>query len=283
MGHLIFSDTVCELGEGPLWHPWEDALYWFDILRGRLHRRQTEGAEQHWSFDRAVSAAGWVESGRLLIASETDLFLFDTASGEEESLVPLAADAPDLRSNDGRADPMGGFWIGTMAKDGRSGAGAIYRYFRGELRRLYDRLTIPNAICFCPEGRYAYFTDTPTMIIRRVALDHEGWPKGDPETFVDLSPEGLRPDGAVIDSRGNLWNAQWGAGRVACYNPEGKFMTAAGLAAGQVSCPAFGGPELNILFVTSAADGAPQDDPLAGVTFSVPMGFTGQREHRVLL
>ncbi|ETX30081.1 SMP-30/gluconolactonase/LRE family protein [Roseivivax isoporae] len=282
MAHLIFSDTLCSLGEGPLWHPWEEALYWFDILGCRLYRRDQKG-EQSWEFDRHVSAAGWLDKGRLLIASETDLFTFDTATGAEERVVALEADVPETRSNDGRADPWGGFWIGTMAKDASPGLGSIYRLYRGELRKLFGELTITNAICFAPGGAYAYFADTPEMKIHRVALDADGWPAEDPKVFVDLSGERLRPDGAVVDTQGNLWNAQWGSGRVACYSPDGRFMTAAGFAAGQISCPAFGGPDYTTLFATSAADGAGADDPLAGATFSIPMGFTGQREHQVKL
>ena len=141
MSHLIYSDTVCELGEGPLWHPWEEALYWFDILGSRLYRRDAQG-ERHWQFDRHVSAAGWVESGKLLIASERDLFLFDTETGSEEHVVDLEAENAVTRSNDGRADPWGGFWIGTMGKAAEPKAGAIYRFFKGELRKLYGDITI---------------------------------------------------------------------------------------------------------------------------------------------
>lgn len=282
MSHLVYSDTVCELGEGPLWHPREGALYWVDILRKKLHRRDAHG-ERHWQFDRHVSALGWIDEGRLLVASETDLFAFDTETEAGESLVALEADDETTRSNDGRADPWGGFWIGTMGKRKEAGAGSIYRFHGGELRRLYSGLTITNAICFAPGGAYAYFADTAEQSIRRVALDEDGWPAGEPVVFVDLAQEGLNPDGAVVDSHGNLWCAQYGAGRVACYNPEGKFMTAAGLAAGQITCPAFGGPGMSTLFATSAADGAGPGDPLAGCTFSVPMGFVGQREHQVRL
>ncbi len=282
MGHLIYSDTFCALGEGPLWHPTRQTLFWFDILGKRLYEHDGQ-RQRHWQFDRHVSAAGWVNEEQLLIASERDLFLFMLETSAEESLVPLEADQPKSRSNDGRADPWGGFWIGTMGFNAEPGLGAIYRFYAGTLHTLYDGITIPNAIAFAPGGAYAYFTDTPTRIIRKVALDEDGWPARDPEDWLNLSGEALNPDGAVVDSQGNLWNAQWGAGRVACYNPEGRFLTAVGLAAGQVSCPAFGSADLRTLFVTSASDGAPADDRLAGVTFSVPSGFTGQREHQVRL
>ncbi|KMK67441.1 SMP-30/gluconolactonase/LRE family protein [Puniceibacterium sp. IMCC21224] len=282
MSHLIYSDTICKLGEGVLWHPETQVLYWFDILGNRLYGRDSHG-ERHWQFDRHVSAAGWVDATTLLIASEIDLFTFDTATGVETRVVVLEEDNPVTRSNDGRADPWGGFWIGTMGKAAEPGAGAIYRLYRGELRLLYDDISISNAICFAPGGAYAYFADTPTGIIRRVALDTDGWPSGEVEDWLDLRAEGLRPDGAVCDSQGNVWNAQYGAGRVACYSPEGRFMTALGLAAGQTTCPAFGGPDLTTLFVTSAAQGCDDDDRMAGMTFSVPSGFKGLRANRVVL
>ncbi|QFS83107.1 L-arabinolactonase [Roseivivax sp. THAF40] len=279
---MILSDTSCTLGEGALWHPEEQALYWFDILGKRLYRHDGR-RQQSWPFDTHVSAAGWIDPGRLLIAGEGGLFAFETETGAREEIAAIEPDRPEMRPNDGRADPWGGFWISTMRKDKSGADGAIYRFYQGEVTQLYADLEIPNAISFAPGGAYAYFCDTRARIIRRVALDGEGWPAGKPREFVDLRDEGLNPDGAVVDSQGNLWNAQFGAGRVACYTPDGAFMTAIGLPAGQVTCPAFGGPDLSVLYVTSAADGAGKDDRLSGATFAVPTGFKGQRAHRVVL
>jgi len=195
--------------------------------------------------------------------------------------VPLEDDNGTTRSNDGRADPQGGFWIGTMGIKAQPYAGAIYRYYRGELRQLFDRITISNAICFAPDGGAAYFTDSFSKRIQRVALDSEGWPKGEPEVFLDLRDAGLTPDGAVVDRDGNLWNAQWGAGRVACYSPDGALLRSLDVPASQTTCPAFGGAESTTLFVTSAANGV--DEPQGGMTFYEDVGVEGQREHQVFL
>lgn len=282
MAHLIYSDTHCALGEGPLWHPIRNSLFWFDILGKQLHCRD-EFSQNSWQFDEHVSAAGWVDETTLLMASETGLFKFDIESGTRDLLVPLEADNPVTRSNDGRADPWGGFWIGTMGKAAEAGAGSIYRFYRGELRKLYGDITISNSICFASGGGWAYFSDTATQIIQRVALDDEGWPDGDPEPYIDLREEGVFPDGAVVDSQGNLWNAQWGASRVACYATDGRFLHAVGFPAAQISCPAFGGPDLTVLFATSAAHGAAFDDGMAGATFSMQTAYKGQQEHQVIL
>lgn len=277
----ILSETRCILGEGALWHPERGTFFWFDILGHKLFEHDGQDP-RHWSFDRAVSAAGWVDRDRLLVASERDLFVFDLGSGTEELLCHLEADIGLTRSNDGRADPMGGFWIGTMGYKGEAGAGAIYRYHRGALRKLFADITIPNAICFSPDGRQAYFTDTPTRIIRRVALDEDGWPMAEPVDWLDLTAEGLNPDGAVTDAQGNLWNAQWGASRVACYAPDGSFVQALNLPTSQVTCPAFGGQNLTSLMLTTAADGRPEDTA-AGQTFLVETEVTGRAEPRVRL
>ncbi|MEI4490257.1 SMP-30/gluconolactonase/LRE family protein [Mameliella alba] len=276
------SATRCTLGEGALWHPDRNSFLWFDILGHRLYEHDGQ-QERHWQFDRAVSAAGIVDAKRLLIASERDLFLFDLDVATESRLCDLEADNPVTRSNDGRADPLGGFWIGTMGYGGGTGAGAIYRWYKGELRRLFAPISIPNAICFAPDGGQAYFTDTPTGVIRRVALDAEGWPTGDAEDWLDLRPEGLNPDGAVTDAEGNLWNAQWEASRVACYAPDGRFLRALDLPTPQTTCPAFGGPEFTRLMVTSAAEGRPDEDRAAGNIFVFETNARGRAEPRVLV
>jgi len=277
---ILFDDRQCTLGEGPLWHPERRQLFWFDILNRRLLSRDN-GTPLTWQFDEYVSAAGWVSRTELLIASQSRLFLFDLETESSRRLCDLEADNAVTRSNDGRADPQGGFWIGTMGINAEPGAGAIYRYYKGELRKLYGGITISNAICFAPDGTFACFSDTATQTIRKVSLDADGWPKGEPELFVDLGPEGLNPDGAVIDAQGHLWNAQWGANRVARYAPDGSFLEAIVFPAIQVSCPAFGGADLTTLFATTAAEGLEGEDE--GKTYSAEVSARGQNEHRVVL
>jgi sugar lactone lactonase YvrE len=280
---MIFDSRPCELGEGPLWHPERRQLFWFDITGQCLLSRDADGP-QMWRFPEMVSAAGWVTRDILLLAGERDLFLFDLLSEEIEVLADLEADNHATRANDGRADPQGGFWIGTMGKRAEPGAGAIYRWYRGELRRLFAGITIPNAICFAPDGRSARFSDTVTGRVMRVGLDAEGWPKGAPEPWLDLAPEGLNPDGAVIDAAGLFWLAEWGAGRVAAYAPDGHRVRVVTFDAPHTSCPAFGG---DTLYCTTALQGmealARAAHPAAGQTFMAPAVARGQSEHRVIL
>lgn len=275
---MLHDAHICALGEGAFWHPTRKQFFWFDIMN-----RELRSAGRAWSFDTYVSAAGWIDQTTLLIASATDLRRFDVETGAGESVVPLEAGRPDLRSNDGRADPWGGFWIGTMALAKTEGAGTIYRYYKGKLTPLFPGLTIPNAICFAPDRSRAYFADTPTQRIMTVALDPgDGWPEGNPDIFIDLSETDLFPDGAVTDAAGNLWSAQWGASRVACYSPGGDVLRAVPVPARQTSCPAFGGDDLTTLFVTSATEGIPARAP-DGQTFAIPGAGQGRPEPRIHL
>lgn len=283
MTDTIFDHRQCALGEGPLWHPERKQLFWFDINNKKM-LSQSEDKVHAWQFGHHVSAAGWINHDELLIASEVELFRFNVETSDRTHICALEADEPETRSNDGRADPWGGFWIGTMGKQLEPEAGAIYRYYQGALEVIYQDITIPNAICFSPDGKYAYYTDTPTRLIMRQDLKADGWPTGAAQVFVDLNKEGTNPDGAVVDSEGCLWVAQWGASRVARYSPQGTLLSTVSLDAQQITCPAFGGAELSTLFATSALEGLSNPSEDEGKTFGITLsGITGQAEPRVIL
>lgn len=278
----VFDPRLCTLGEGPLWHPERNQLFWFDILGKRLLSRDETGPLT-WQFDEHVSAAGWVDRDTLLIASETALFRFNLSSGVREDIAALEAENLQTRSNDGRADPWGGFWIGTMGKSAQPDAGAIYRFYKGGVTKLFDNVTISNSICFSPDRKFVYFSDTAKRQIMRQNLDADGWPDGAATVLVDLNADALNPDGAVVDSEGYIWNAQWGASRVARYSADGKLDRVVEIPALQTSCPAFGGPDLNELFVTSAREGLANASDDQGRVYRIMVDVKGQRENQVIL
>lgn len=275
---MPLNGTRCELGEGAFWHPAREAFFWFDITGCRLH-----SVARSWNFDEMVSAMGWIDDSGLIIASQSRLMLFDLKTAKSRTLCALEAENPRTRSNDGRADPQGGFWISTMDNSAAPGAGSIWRWYRGELRRLYTGLSIPNAISFPPDGLSVCFTDTPRRQVMRVTLDAQGWPQGMPECWLDLRDDGLNPDGAVIDAAGVFWVAQWGASRVAGYGLDGQFLRAVEFPAAHTSCPAFGGDTLGDLYCTTAREGRTTPTTLDGATFRARAIGSGQAEHRVLI
>ncbi|MEM9583336.1 MAG: SMP-30/gluconolactonase/LRE family protein [Pseudomonadota bacterium] len=279
----VYDQNPCVLGEGPLWHPDRNQLFWFDIIQKRMHSKD----DQFWQFDEHVSAAGWIDIDHLLIASETALIKFNLETGTQTEICALEAESPDTRSNDGRADPWGGFWIGTMAKDGIGPRGAIYRYYLGELRQLFAPVMISNAIAFAPDKSCAYWADTAAAKVFAVSLDHDGWPAAAPTVFLDMKQHGLNPDGAIVAADGSYLNAQWGASRVARYSPDGLFIEAFNFPTSHITCPAFAGPDLSLLVATSARQGLEaqqlEAEPLAGQTFCVETDIKGLPEYQVLL
>lgn len=267
----ILDNTGCELGEGAFWHPERGEFFWFDILGRKLYRHDGAGTEAR-DLPALFSAAGWIDRDTLVLSGEEGLFRYDLANGRLTQLSPIEEDNAATRSNDGRADPWGGFWASTMGRRAEKGAGSIYRYYRGALRRLHEDITVPNAICFDAARSLGYFADTDRALVWKQALDAEtGWPAGPAEIFLDLTADGLMPDGAVTDAEGNLWIAHWGAGLIGCYSPEGERIGKIAVPATQASCPAFGGADLSTLYVTTAREGMDETalsaDAHAGKTF----------------
>lgn len=286
MNARVFDDRPCFLGEGPLWHPEREQLFWFDII-GRTLLTRKGGDTGAWTFDDMVSAAGWIDRDNLLVAGETALLKLNIETREREIVAGLDI-GEGLRTNDGRADPWGGFWISSMGKKAETDAGAIYRFYRGAVTKLFSSITIPNAICFSPDRAFGHFADTDRGLVKRVRLDAEtGIPVGEPEIYLDLAAEGLSPDGAVIDAKGNIWLAEWGAGRVAVHDPSGAFIEAISIGAPHTSCPAFGGADFSTLYCTTAREGldaeALAEHPESGNVFFAENVGRGQPEPAVII
>nr|WP_305121558.1 SMP-30/gluconolactonase/LRE family protein [Microbulbifer elongatus] len=282
----VFDKRTCSLGEGPLWHPQRKNLYWVDLLNKRVLANGAEG-EQAWEFDEMPSAIGWVDRDRVIVACESGLNLLNLNSGEKTLLCALEPDQPGNRSNDGRADPWGGFWIGTMGKEGEPDQGNLYRWYKGELRQLDSGMTVPNGICFDRARNLGYYADSARGVVYRVPLNEaDGWLTGEREVFLDLSEKGLIPDGAVMDGQGNMWSSLWDGARTQCFTPEGRATDALQAPVIRTTCPAFGGDDFTDMYVTTAAVGL-EDQPGAavanGVTLVYRNAVKGQAEPAVIL
>lgn len=276
-------DSRCELGEGPQWHANSGRLYWCDILGKRLHWLSPATAESgHYALDQKVSLAAPLDDGGLLLVGEHSLARFDPGSSTTTHFADFEADNPITRSNDARIDRHGSLWLSSMGQQAEPNAGSLYRLHRGTLSQLRTGLTIPNALCFSPDGTTAYFTDTPTGVVMRWALDDQGWPIGEPVPFADFSNHTGNPDGAVVDSQGCLWLALWGAGQVVRLNVEGQIIGRVELPVSQPSCPAFAGADLKTLYITTAQEGFTPDqlakEPDGGALFSAHIDIAGLAE-----
>jgi sugar lactone lactonase YvrE len=289
MSVSVLSAAICHLGEGPTFDVTSQTLFWFDIAGRKLfEHRMSDGRETVHDLPFMASALAAIDGDRQLIVAEDGLHVRDRITGRLMRRVAVEEHNPVTRSNDSRAHPCGALWFGTMGKNAEPEAGAIYWYFEGEVRRLYDRITIPNAICFSPDGRTAFFTDTPTNHLMRVDCDPKtGLPVGAPSVFFDNTAHGGGLDGAVCDGDGQVWNARWGASCVDGYGPDGARFTSIAMPVTQPSCPAFCGSGLGALAVTSAwqhmEEAQRAADPDAGKTFIIDLGLRGRAEPSVAL
>lgn len=285
------ADTsVCTLGEGIAIDALTGRLRWFDIVgRARVEFDFATARTDRIAFAEMPSAGAAIDAAGEMVFTESGLWRRAFSDGALDLLAPIEADRPDLRSNDGRTHPSGAFWCSTMALDKTEGAGSIYWFFRGEVRKLYPGLTVGNAICFAEDGSYAHFSDTPRGTIWKVSTHPgNGLPIGEPEVFHQAprgDPSG--PDGAILDRGGILYSARWGGGRVDVISPEGVVTGCIRTGAPNTTCPAFCGPDLSWLAVTTARDELSPAElaahPLSGRTFLVDAGCRGRLDPPVRL
>ena len=283
----LFIDSRCELGEGPFWHPLQERLFWFDIINKTLYSATAGGIMvDRFTFDATVTAAGVIDSDNLAIASAAGLFKLTLSTDTREILTPLEPDSSTTRTNDGRVNPAGGFWIGTMGLNdpGKVAAGALYQVRGGVVTKLLADQHIPNSTCFSPDGRTAYYADTIAGVIRKVAIDPEtGLPSGPWQVFVDNGVIAGEPDGAVVDAEGFVWSARWMGNAVVRIAPDGRVDRVVKLPVSRVTCPAFGGKNLRTLYVTSAREGMSAaelaKEELAGSVFAINVDVPGLPEH----
>ncbi|MGF0539037.1 SMP-30/gluconolactonase/LRE family protein [Agrobacterium sp. ES01] len=273
----------CHLGEGPSYDVSTDTAFWFDITGKTLweHRFETGEIISH-DLPVMASVLARVDDDRQLMAAEDGIYLRMRSTGALSLLTPMEADNPGNRSNDGRVHPSGKLWIGTMGKNAEWQAGTIYIFDGQDLKPIVRKVTIPNSICFSPDGRTGYYSDTAINTVWRIPLDPQtGMPIGEPEIFLQEPslPLGGHYDGSVVDANGVLWNAAWGGGSVSGFAPDGSLVGTYELQAAQTSCPCFVGKKLDKMLVTSAwqgySDAQRAADPGAGFTYMIDGGFKG--------
>ncbi|MEX0696660.1 MAG: SMP-30/gluconolactonase/LRE family protein [Dongiaceae bacterium] len=281
-------DCKCWLGEGPTWHPAEGALYWTDVPAKRIHRwRPATGETESWSMPEMVTTLAVRARGGLIVASASGIDFFDPPSGRLERFVAPEADRPGNRSNDGKCDRQGRFWYGTMmnnfAADGSevpitANTGALYRVDPdGAAHRMEDGLGIANTFAWSPDDRTMYFGDTFDAIYA-YDFDARTGAVANRRTFAKTAGYGV-PDGSTIDAEGFLWNARWDGGCLIRWAPDGSIDRIVELPCRRVTSAIFAGPDLDVLYVTTARYGLDAaelaEQPLAGGIFAVDAGVRG--------
>jgi L-arabinonolactonase len=268
------------LGEGLLWR--HGRWWWTDIERARLQAWAPGGSVQRWAMPDRLGCFAHCRSGRMLLGLAKRLALGtlgdDGSLSGLQTLTAVDAAEPRTRINDGRTDRHGHFVFGTMNEAAeRRPIGSFYQFsMRHGLRRLpLPAVAIANSICFSVDGRRMYFCDTLTRTIQQCDYDAESAQVANVRPFAQIEEPNAWPDGSVIDREGFLWNAQWGAGRVRRYAPDGRVAGEYAIDAPHASCPAIGGAALDTLAVTSARHELSREalaqQPLSGSLFSVQL------------
>lgn len=264
------------LGEGPVWSDRDGCLYFVDIPSFRVHAYwPVTKRHQSWQFDTFVGSLAECKSGGLIVALHDRIVRFDPKKGTSsvEELVALERDRPWNRLNDGKADPWGRFWVGSVRVDEGAAAGRLWCVSAdGRAKAVRDDIGCSNSLAFDRERNRIYFADSPRLEIEVSDLDASHEP-GPWRPFSKTG--GGDPDGSCTDAAGYLWNAEWGGSRIRRYAPDGSVDRVIETPVTRPSCCTFGGPNHRTLFVTSAQYGMSDDekrqDPHAGALFSIEL------------
>jgi sugar lactone lactonase YvrE len=270
------------LGEGACWFAEEQRLYWVDILKCEVHRFDpSTGTDEVRKTPCHVSLVQPTTRGDLVLGTRDGIARMDFDSGKFKLLCDPEADIRGNRFNDGKSDPRGRLFAGTIAYDGSDKKAALWRIEHDlTFTKLIDQVGNSNGLGWSPDQRIFYWTDTKTGCV--FAFDYDA-PTGDianRRVVVEVDKSRGRPDGLAVDAEGFLWTALWAGHGVARWNPAtGEMMAKVECPASNVTCPAFGGPDLDVLYFTTAQKGRDEAEPSpeleAGNLFAARVGVKG--------
>lgn len=282
------------VGESPVWDVRTQALYWVDI-EGQSIRRWDPATQalQSWRVPErvgciALSANARPGSDEVIAAMETGVYavaLLPSSEVQLRCLAKIAHPAPGMRFNDGRCDAQGRFWIGTMVMDmsQASPLGALYCLDENGLSAAkVEALITPNGLGFSPDGRTAYLSDSHPSVQRVWAFDFDAQAAtfANPRELIDMTPLPGRPDGAAVDAEGHYWICGNDAGQVHRFDPTGRLVASLEVPVAKPAMCAFGGPKLEVLYVTSIVPGtvSAENPGLNGAVFALDPGVRGLPE-----
>ncbi len=279
----LLVDARAVVGEGPIWDSRSNVLWWIDVERGALHRYDTtNGSNTTTDLGQRVGAVVPRQSGGLMVAAEHGFIAVDPESGNQQPMVDPEADRSENRFNDGKCDPRGRFWAGTMEiAEHDMTKGSLYcLHADHSVTKHVAGIGVSNGIVWTSDRRTMYYIDSPTRRIDAFDYDDETGRIDNRRVALEL-PDGMGyPDGMAIDSDDRLWVALWGGWGVICFDPrKGELRGKIPVPSEQVSACAFGGTNLDRLFITTARRGIEgerlADQPHAGGLFVADVGIQG--------
>jgi sugar lactone lactonase YvrE len=272
----LVLDARADLAEGPIWDSRTGELLWVDIMAGLVHRFDpATGTDTILDVGQPVGAVVPRVAGGYALAIRDGFAVMD--ENGVRLVAPVDRGRPKLRMNDGACDSSGRFWAGSMHVDEVRGVGSLYRIDAdGRVKTMLGDVTISNGIGWSPDDTVMYYVDTPTLGVDAFDYDAASCAISNRRRIVTIEESAGSPDGLVVDAEGCVWVALWEGWAVRRYSPDGTLLGVVEVPAARVTKPAFGGPALDELYITTAAPDAPDSEqPQAGGIFHVRPGVRG--------
>jgi len=277
------------LGESPVWHPGEQVLYYCDIPGHSLQRFDpSTQVLTLWSFDAEPASLAPLLGGGLVLAMRDGLWRFDSATGERTRLADAPYDPGKERFNDGKCDPQGRFWVGTIYEPRDQALASLYCFSARKLVRKQAGVTVLNGLAWSPDGRTMYCSDTKAHTVFAFDFDPASAALANKRVFASfpvkqagqaLDTYGGRPDGAAVDAEGCYWVAMFEGQRVLRLSPLGEVIRNVRLPVRCATMPCFGGADLKTLYITTARENRPEAElaaqPLAGCVLALDVDVPG--------
>lgn len=285
--------AASRLGESPLWHPVEQVLYWCDIPAREIRRwDEARGTLDHWRFESEPACLAPLLGGGLLVAFRDGIWRFDPGSGRRFRRAAAPYDPAVERFNDGKCDPQGRFWAGTLYEPRDQAAASLWCHGPGGLERKAGGVTTANGLAWSVDGRTLYWADTRAHCVRAYDFDPAEGSLSGQRDFLRFEPRrpgqaladyGGRPDGAAVDSLGRYWLAMYEGARLLCVSPQGEVVETVPLPVRCPTMPCFGDADLRTLYLTTAREGRPPaelaDEPWAGCVLRLRVAVPGLPAH----
>ena len=282
----LFSDYSSELGEGPFWDSKRSRLHWVDIIGKKIITQNLDGSNIHaLEVDGNPGCVVLSDEGTMVAGVDNQISSFDGGG----NLLKVLADTNEgsgLRFNDGKCDPSGRFWVGSMDRKEKNRLGSLYSW--NSIEGLVNReqgVTVSNGMGWSPDNALFYYIDSPTRKVSVYDFDLLTGGIKNKRTFISFSEEDGFPDGMTIDADGRLWVAFWGGSKIMCIDAQSKRVEEViQFPVSKITSCAFGGEQMDQLFVTSAKVQVSEvDEPMAGKTFVIELGITGIPSYQVVI
>lgn len=277
----LIADELCQTGENPLWHPFEQRLYWTDIPEGRLFRYDPASGTHEECYRGAPVGGFTIQPDGALLLFMSGGRIARWQAGRLQTIIPEIPAERANRFNDVIADPLGRVLCGTMSEQPESVPGRLYRLEPdGSLHLLLEGIGISNGLGFSLDHRQLYYTDSLRQEIYAFDFDLASGELSNRRVWLHTPPDGGVPDGLTVDAEGCIWSAFWDGSALQRYTPEGQILQRIEFPARKVSSLTFGGADCSDIYVTTALDGGNRasEGAGAGALFRLRLGIRGVPE-----